>query len=962
MKIRHIFLAGFVCTLLSVKTYCGVCQTTLNGLSVSIDEQTGCLLELSYPSTGVILQAEPDLGGLLDVAYPVEEYIPLRLATRFSKASFVQEKDGLRIIWDQLGPSRTHISMPEGKVKAEVKLRAAPDEKSVILTCTIENHSQAQIPQILFPDFWGLKPFNGPEHTKLHLGNKTIKPFSGPVRDRNYGRFCVGPGSGWYRGTTVKADSNNTRRVDFFGPKVGISMIQNPACLPNQRIFPHRRESDPMSLRLMYEHKVTVGPGQKWQSGEIWLIPFETEKPNDTANVNIINLNGMEVGIDEKGGNIVHLFHPATGEIMECPPQSAGLIELEVSSEANEPLRLSSRFSKAKILKQNDSYLIRWDHLKSSPNSISAIEGKVAAEVKIRPSEDQKSWVMCCRIQNNSNVMIPTAKFPVLHELKAFHGPDKTRLRLSQTLSYPFTESGPHLYTTAQMKQKHAPQLRWLDLGSLKGGLSVFHKQWLTPIRANVMSDRQATPSANLTLSWEHPANIKPGEIWDSGEFCFTGHQGGWAKGIEIFRDYVQQVNPPRPIPLPNHLRDGLGFRTVWMMPMLETDPKKIFYKFKDIPELAAEAKDHGLDELVLWFWCEHFDIPMIAKEELGGEDGLIDGVCRAKELGVNVSLFTSIKFVKNPNKLKRYGMASTTKPVAYTYNPELIPNRDPYYIQEPYPVQPQTFFNISLTNKVWQEDMSRELNCWINKGCPSFTWDILVSSDSTAAEITDLFLAIRKQAMTIEPETTFSGELLMNPEFATQFADYTWNWWGTGRELLSAPMKNVLSTPRINVNIDTNSLDARKAFTTGLYLNVMPAAQDSSSATGCISEMPELSATLKELAALRRQFLPYFVEGYVIGDCVLSEQVPDVWVVGHQLGNKLLIIVLNDQDVPKQVVLKSDLSLWLPTAQVYQVKCYDTTGKNLKTTEWYEPDHWAVMIPALQPSEFAFFELSCEN
>ncbi|MHC4122953.1 MAG: hypothetical protein ACYSSI_05210, partial [Planctomycetota bacterium] len=329
----------------------------------------------------------------------------------------------------------------------------------------------------------------------------------------------------------------------------------------------------------------------------------------------------------------------------------------------------------------------------------------------------------------------------------------------------------------------------------------------------------------------------------------------------------------------------------------------------------------------------------------------------------VNVSLFTSIKFVKNPEKLKRYQLPS--KPIAYTYNPELIPNRDPYYICETYPVQPQAYFNISYRSETWQKDALQELSSWIEKGITSFTWDIIAGGDGRAAKMADFFMKIRKQAMAVDPNATFSGEHLMSSEFGSQFVDYTWNWWGyCHKELLysTAPRMNILSTPRINANVSGGSLYPRKAFTTGLYLNVMPAKLDSTTATGRISETEALSATLKELAALRRQFLPYFVEGSVIGDCVLSEPVPSVWVVGHQLGNKLLVIVLNDQDIPKQVVLKSDLSLWLPTAQVYQVKRYDTTGKILAATQWYKPDHWTVMIPALQPSEFAFFELSCEN
>jgi hypothetical protein len=49
--------------------------------------------------------------------------------------------------------------------------------------------------------------------------------------------------------------------------------------------------------------------------------------------------------------------------------------------------------------------------------------------------------------------------------------------------------------------------------------------------------------------------------------------------------------------------------------------------------------------------------------------------------------------------------------------------------------------------------------------------------------------------------------------------------------------------------------------------------------------------------------------------------------VRGYQLGSKLLVIVLNDQDRPQTVNLHSALSLWLPSTNSYKISSYDTEG-----------------------------------
>ena len=181
------FLVAFVCIGPLVVGARGANETTyktrLNGIDLWFDQQTGGLEYLSTPATGVVLEGEREHSGLLDLAYPTNEFTPLRLASRFSKAQVLPEGHGVIIKWESLGPSRGNFPLPQGKVSAQVTVRAADDGRSVILSCRIENDSKAPIPQVLFPDLWGLTPSNGVEGTELRLARGVVRPFTVSFRD-----------------------------------------------------------------------------------------------------------------------------------------------------------------------------------------------------------------------------------------------------------------------------------------------------------------------------------------------------------------------------------------------------------------------------------------------------------------------------------------------------------------------------------------------------------------------------------------------------------------------------------------------------------------------------------------------------------------------------------------------------------------------------------------------------------
>jgi hypothetical protein len=153
-----------------------------HGLEISIDRNNGGITSISHPSTGMLLNIDSERAGLVDLAYPIETFYPLRLSTRFSRATVSGWEKGVKITWDVLGPNRRHVLLPDGRVCAEVCIQPSEDNLSVIMSCRIENKSRNPIPQVMFPDLHGLKPFAGVEETKLRMAAGAVQPFKAPLR------------------------------------------------------------------------------------------------------------------------------------------------------------------------------------------------------------------------------------------------------------------------------------------------------------------------------------------------------------------------------------------------------------------------------------------------------------------------------------------------------------------------------------------------------------------------------------------------------------------------------------------------------------------------------------------------------------------------------------------------------------------------------------------------------------
>ena len=296
-------------------------------------------------------------------------------------------------------------------------------------------------------------------------------------------------------------------------------------------------------------------------------------------------------------------------------------------------------------------------------------------------------------------------------------------------------------------------------------------------------------------MAWEHQQSIAPGKSWDSGEFWFTPHAGGWAKGIEVYRDYVHKVNPPRA--LPTHVKEDIGYQTIWMIQTAESDPQEAVFRYADLPRVAEDARRYGIHEVVPWGWNTYSTMPIPVRPELGTVADLQKAVRESRDLGVNISPFISITVVRN-RYAARYGAKAADNDWSYHY--ELIPTFRPYYTK---------FWNgveIDSNTPIWQKDVNGALAQWIDRGVASFCWDVFQVHESKSGgrppilEVVDKF---RARARARDPQSVFSGESVTHLEFDSQALDYLWNW---NDYQDAAPITNVLSSPRVSCNVESSA------------------------------------------------------------------------------------------------------------------------------------------------------------
>lgn len=675
-------------------------------------------------------------------------------------------------------------------------------------------------------------------------------------------------------------------------------------------------------------------------------------------------LNGLEISFDAETGSIIKMSYPGVGDIIATHPDSAGLVDLALPVNDFEPLRVASRYSKgARIKKENGVLTIHWDQLGASRDR-DWFRGKVSATVTMKEDPDGRSVSMTCEVTNNSDKTIPQVLFPDFFGILPFDGIHGTKFTTATASVRPFVEmrikqhdnfyglyENMRWFKYGDVFDRNNLVTKWNDIGGLKGGLSVYVKTW--------GSNRGKSEGVLLHLSeitnklrYMHTlyTDIGTGMTWKSDEFIVTPHEYGWANGIQPYREWARQ-HIERPYPLPDHVRDGLGFRTLWMKnSFYEGDPEGVNFKFSDLPRAAKEAREHGLDEMVLWVWYRCMELPLPEPfVELGTEADMARAINECRKIGVNIAPFINPYSTRNEDAYK-YGVRPASS--SYIYDPEFIPTFLPRYANAfKGPVIPNS-------NPLWRSELLASAKRYIDQGMHSFCWDQFFTNAPGPENYYDTVMRkIRKMSKDRYPQASFAGEAGTNIEFESNFLDYTWNWNVDSSDYRA--LVSVFNVPRINTNIDNSVEEVKFGFADNLYLNLQPRKPDGINGSAYVSDNPALSEALKQCARLRKQFLNYFVNGTFIADCVLSRLSSDAHVSAYTLPKSMLVIVIN-KGARKAISLESSLSPWLnsPSGK-YKLKVYDD-GKLVKSST-VNGVKWSERTPVMNNLDICMYEITAE-
>ncbi len=642
-----------------------------------------------------------------------------------------------------------------------------------------------------------------------------------------------------------------------------------------------------------------------------------------------VTLNGLAIRIDRSSGSIVGLTYPGPGTLLDTTADQAGIIDLAYPMKRFEPLRLASRYSRdARIDVTDQQVTISWPHMGAS--RAFDLPGDVRATVHMKAAPDGRSVILSCEVDNASDLAVRQVVFPDLFGLLPTAGADHTLFKTGGCGRALFRELRPTgvdiMYLTPPNVAKFesggcfSPMvMRWMDLGGLNGGFSLFPKRWGWDPHISVITHLSEI-TGKLRLMCVHAATVPPKTRWQSGEFVLTPHKYGWAKGIEPFREWARQ-HMKREYPVPDHVRKGLGYRTVWMCQNCPEDPNDAVWKFSDLVSLAREAKEHGLDEMVLWSTHRGFQLPIPAPyPHLGTEQELVKAVADCKAIGVNVAPFISVLQAGRSTAAK-YGL-NVPETGGWTYHTEFIPIWNPPYAGAFACAQ------VDIANKTWQAEVLASCKHYIDIGIPSISWDQYLATNQTP-NLHSLTSQIRAMAKKRDPQSTFSGEELFNIELDADHLDYTWNWGGYGDW---QALTSVFPAPRRNINIDRSALEAKRGFMDSLYLNVLPTRPGSINGSDRIGNHPDLSRALKQCAKLRKQFVTYFADGTFIGNGILSKEC-NARVTAYVLPDRALMLIMNEA-ADRPVSFECDPAPWIkPSPSGYETRCYDGEGNILKTS-----------------------------
>lgn len=233
-----------------------------NGL-IEVDRASGAItaLQLSDPDRRFVSRA--DTRGLLRLAAPLAGFGAHYVETGLHGRPVV-ERDGesLRLYYSQLASSG-------GAIPVSVEITLTPRSEGLVLRARVHNGWTETIPQIVFPQLFGLGPVDGSECTRLQLGRGRLYPFEELTLLPESARYLD---LGLYRYYPYGFSDFNMKWLDYGDSNGGITLYSRDSRFTQQGLIADRPDRAEDRLDLRWIHYPFIEAGETWESGDYVLL------------------------------------------------------------------------------------------------------------------------------------------------------------------------------------------------------------------------------------------------------------------------------------------------------------------------------------------------------------------------------------------------------------------------------------------------------------------------------------------------------------------------------------------------------------------------------------------------------------------------------------------------------------------------------------------------------------------
>lgn len=182
--------------------------------------------------------------------------------------------------------------------------------------------------------------------------------------------------------------------------------------------------------------------------------------------------------------------------------------------------------------------------------------------------------------------------------------------------------------------------MTWLDYYGEDLGIYFANHDSL-PHNCSLRAETYGVGSPGMNFSFVHHPYCENGGSWNSPPLVTAVHRGDWHQGAEIYRSFRQNNVPPEKTKRPRWFEQSPGLVAHYDF---KYQNGGIVHRYKDIPCLLDEAREMGLNHLLLAGWhhdgFDHGFPEYHADADLGTEEEFREAVSTVRQKGGHLSFY----------------------------------------------------------------------------------------------------------------------------------------------------------------------------------------------------------------------------------------------------------------------------------------------------------------------------------